>query len=399
MSGSGVPDLVESTPDDAARLEALRRTFEKFVEASSTLTAAYWKLHARAEAVDVALARANEELKRKVGELDHVTGRLQAILDALPSAVVGVDGEGLVTALNPAAERLLQVSAADAIGRPGAALGVLRGPAAGDAAVEEEVTLSDGRRVWLEHAVTELPDGAGFVEILTDRTAERGLRDRLHLLDKMAALGEMAAGVAHEIRNPLNGVAGFADLILAELREAADPETIRRYASRIREGAAGIGATVTNLLVLGAPERFVPRAVAVDEIVRGAVATWPADRLDVVGPAELLALGEPFLLRSAFANLARNAFEAMGAQGRLAVSWEARGADEVVVRFRDEGPGWDVETRERACLPFFTTKSTGTGLGLAIVQKVVQLHRGRLELGGAPGAGAEVVVILPRAVI
>jgi len=397
MSASGVPDLVESTPDDPARLEALRRTFEKFVEASGTLTAAYWKLHARAEAVDFALAVANQELKKKVGELDRVTGRLQAILDAFPSAVVGVDGAGLVTAVNPAAERLLKVSAADAVGRPGAALGVLRGPAAGGP-VEEGVTLPDGRKVWLEHTVTELPDGAGFVEILTDRTAERGLRDRIHLLDKMAALGEMAAGVAHEIRNPLNGVAGFADLILVELREGADLETIGRYAARIREGAAGIGATVANLLVLGAPERFVSRPVALDEVVRASLQGWPAERLSVEGPAGLQARGEPFLLKSAFANLARNAFEAMGARGRLSVSWEAQGVDEVVARFRDEGPGWDLETRERACLPFFTTKATGTGLGLSIVQKVVQLHRGRLELGGAPGAGAEITVRLPREV-
>ena len=220
--------------------------------------------------------------------------------------------------------------------------------------------------------------------------------------DRLATLGGIAAGFAHEIGNSLNVIRGYGSVASRELPAEspvkADVEAIRREVTR----AAGL---IERFLVFARARTVHPHAQPVAPIVREAA--------EVVGPAAAQAnvertveiadglpevVADAELLRQAFLNLCVNAIQAMQERGggRLAVRARREG-DAVVVEVADTGPGIDPETRAHVFEPFYTTKANGTGLGLAIVRQAAEAHGGSVEVESAPGAGATFRVRLPGA--
>jgi signal transduction histidine kinase len=220
--------------------------------------------------------------------------------------------------------------------------------------------------------------------------------------DRLATLGGIAAGFAHEIGNSLNVIRGYGSVASRELPAdspvKADVEAIRREVVR----AAGL---IERFLVFARARTVHPHPQPIEPIVREAA--------EVVGPAAAqakvertveLAAGLPpvvadaELLRQAFLNLCVNGIQAMqeGGGGRLSVRARAEG-DAVVVEVSDTGPGMDEDTRARVFEPFYTTKANGTGLGLAIVRQAAEAHGGSVEVESAPGAGATFRIRLPAA--
>jgi len=220
--------------------------------------------------------------------------------------------------------------------------------------------------------------------------------------DRLATLGGIAAGFAHEIGNSLNVIRGYASVasreLPAESPNKADVEAIRREVVR----AAGL---IERFLVFARARTVQPHPQPVEPILREAA--------EVVGPAaahakvertveiedglpEIVADAE--LLRQAFLNLGVNAIQAMQERGggRLAVRARRQGGD-IVVEFQDSGPGMDPETVAHVFEPFFTTKANGTGLGLAIVRQAAEAHGGAVEVESAPGLGATFRIRLPAA--
>jgi signal transduction histidine kinase len=221
--------------------------------------------------------------------------------------------------------------------------------------------------------------------------------------DRLATLGGIAAGFAHEIGNSLNVIRGYASVASRELPGESpvkgDVEAIRREVTR----AAGL---IERFLVFARARTVHPHAQPIDPVVREAA--------EVVGPAAAQArversveieeglppvVADAELLRQAFLNLCVNAIQAMqerGGGGKLTVR-ARRDGDAVVVEVADTGPGMDVETRAHVFEPFFTTKANGTGLGLAIVRQAAEAHGGSVEVESAPGAGATFRIRLPSA--
>ncbi|HUL57667.1 MAG TPA: ATP-binding protein [Anaeromyxobacteraceae bacterium] len=220
--------------------------------------------------------------------------------------------------------------------------------------------------------------------------------------DRLATLGGIASGFAHEIGNSLNVIRGYAAVVSREMPEAephrADVDAIRREVGR----AAGL---IERFLVFARARSVRPLAQPVEPILREAV--------EVVGPAAAQArveraveiedglpdvLADAELLRQAFLNLCVNAIQAMEPRGggRL-VARARRDGDAVVVEVRDSGPGMDHDTAAHVFEPFFTTKANGTGLGLAIVRQAAEAHGGSVEVESAPGRGAAFRVRLPAA--
>jgi signal transduction histidine kinase len=218
--------------------------------------------------------------------------------------------------------------------------------------------------------------------------------------DRLATLGGIAAGFAHELGNSLNVIRGYASVTARELPEGsphrADVEAIRREVTR----AASL---IERFLVFARARTVHPHPQPIEPIVREAV--------EVVGPAATQAkveralevepglpdvVADAELLRQAFLNLCVNAIHAMqeGGGGRLAVRARRLG-DGVAVEFQDSGPGMDPETAARVFEPFFTTKANGTGLGLAIVRQAAEAHGGAVEVENVPGGGALFRVRLP----
>lgn len=387
------PARQSSTPAADAALDDVLRSFPDVLD---TLRQSYDEIRARAERVENELCRANAELATKVRELDAVKGHLEAVLDSLPTGVVVRDARGRIVTVNRAAQDLLGEDQTRLAGRREHA--ALQGPRADGSAYE--VLSAGGKRLVLASLYSEvrLSDGSldGSVEILDDRTERTALTERLHAADKMAALGTMAAGIAHEIRNPLNAVKGFASLLR---RHAGVEERSRRWAELIVEGVSEADAIIENILSFGSPERLRLEAIRGEELLTSAVrVALPAGSLAAV---ETRCDSPPFLgdrikLRQAIRNLIANAVEASNGTPRIEVELARRG-DDIVVRVSDDGPGIAAELRHRVLDPFFTSRAEGTGLGLALVATIARLHGGSVTVSPEPSSlgGAEVRFTFP----
>lgn len=367
-------------------------------------------LSARIHRLEAVLVQKTRELATKVSELDAVHAYLAQVMGAVTSGVIAVDRDGRITTANPAAIVALAGVLDPVVGADyrhafpdSPLLRILDGAdAVGDSERLIRPTVGPRRIVAAKVAPLRTPDGTliGAVEVFEDITEIRRLRELVDRADRLQQLGEMAAGVAHEIRNPLNGIEGFASLLARDLA-ADDPKA--RYARLIIEGVRHLNRTVTGLLEYAKPRRLeraahdpIALATSVVELTRADDALGSIT-LTVVAPDQL----EPLLcdghqVRQVLLNLVRNAVQAARTQVMLTV--EAFGdADDPAIAFvvDDDGPGIPADDHQRIFTPFFTTKDEGTGLGLAVSHAIVEQHGGQLLLDDAPLGGARFRVVLP----
>jgi two-component system sensor histidine kinase HydH len=227
--------------------------------------------------------------------------------------------------------------------------------------------------------------------------------------DRLAALGEMSAGLAHEIRNPLAAIKGA----IQYLDPAKVPGEGREFLEIVIEEVNRLNGVVTQFLDYSRPLKPSLSPTSVNEVLERTLRLLEAETPSGITVEVSLAEWLPRVnadaeqLKQVFLNLALNAFQAMPSGGRLQIStrlardelafWRdgARRADVVEVRFRDTGPGIPEEERDRIFVPFYTTKQKGTGLGLAISQRLVKAHAGSIQVRSTPGEGAEFLVSLP----
>jgi signal transduction histidine kinase len=232
---------------------------------------------------------------------------------------------------------------------------------------------------------------------------ERRLEAAALRRSRLAAMGEMAAMLAHEVRNPLGAMELFTGLLLQDLRET--PDTLR-LARQVAAGIADLNHLVTNLLEFtrtrGAAEASggdVDCVAAVEDALRYARDLLETNGIVVVRDVrcdDCSARGDAALLRPALLNLVRNAVQAMPAGGTLTVTI-ARQAADIAITVADTGPGIADEEREAIFTPFFTTRAKGTGLGLTVVRELVTSIGGTVEVGTAAGGGAAFTVRLAAA--
>ena len=228
------------------------------------------------------------------------------------------------------------------------------------------------------------------------------LAERLHATDKLSALGTMAAGIAHEIRNPLNAVRGFAELLAQKVRGDARASA---WAGMIVEGVLEVDAIIENLLSFGSPEKLRCETIDGQELVEEAAGLMRArsgtrnSAPDVRVRSEVPAfVGDRIKLRQAIRNLIENALEAQAELDTARVEVElVRSGDELECRVGDAGPGVVAELRSKILDPFFTTHADGTGLGLALVSVIARLHGGSVRCSPDPSplGGALFVLRIP----
>ena len=219
--------------------------------------------------------------------------------------------------------------------------------------------------------------------------------------ERLAALGEMAAGVAHEIRNPLGGIGLYASLLERDVADRGDQLELVR---RIRSGVRNLESVVGDILAFAGKAEPHRRLVRIGAVLDG-VLTHAAPRAQTVG-AELFveAAGQslelscdPLQMERALLNLVLNALDAAATGGRVWIRASETGDGAVAIAVEDDGPGIDTEVLPRIFDPFFTTKDSGTGLGLAIVHRIVELHGGRITAGNRGPRGAVFVLTIPAA--
>jgi signal transduction histidine kinase len=373
------------------------------------------------------LSAANASLARNVSELDRLHSRLDLILRNVPSGVIAMDRDGRIDAANPAAAVLhdgpLLGRRRDDVADDGVLARVLAGA---ERVAEERLARVAGRQRRLRTACSPLRDAegsiVGAVEVWEDITEIQELQQRLQQGERLRALGEMAAGAAHEIRNPLTGIAGFASLLERDLPPEGGQ---RRYAAAIVEGVRHLERVVGSLLTFTrtrAPDcretRLGPLLREVLDVVgselehrrgltalrRGDSSDADADRATVSVALELAPLAEGLTarcdatqIRQVVLNLVLNAVQACQETERpgrvLLAAVISDGRLQLTVD--DDGPGVPSADRERIFAPFFTTKDQGTGLGLAVCSQIAALHAGRLSVADSPLGGARFLLDLP----
>ncbi len=238
-------------------------------------------------------------------------------------------------------------------------------------------------------------------QMAAERALEKEKLEReLHQSEKMASMGRMVSGVAHEIRNPLGIIRSSAELLFQKAKAEASPNT--RILQAIFEESKRLSRTVNDFLDYARPKP--PRMDDVDlAAVVNQVLVFLEPKCRELGvnvsrrlPERIMVKGDKDLLYRACYNLVANSLEAMGGAGEIVVSAE-RANGETVVTFADSGPGFAAELLQDVLDPFFTTKDTGTGLGLAIVDTVLKGHGAELFLGNRPEGGALVTIRFPAA--
>ncbi|HLO64341.1 MAG TPA: ATP-binding protein [Azonexus sp.] len=376
-------------PDSDNKTAELQRAFAMFNQVSAELTQAYEALQGRVASLTEELAVANGELRRQYQEKEALSERLSSLLDALPAGVVLLDAGAGVAAVNPAAITLF---GADIVGRHW-----------GDVARDHlEPTLTVGE--WLcgggrvSIAESALPSAGGKILLVHDVTAAHQMKSELERNQRLAAMGEMAASLAHQLRTPL----AAALLYTSNLGQAGVADEVRaRFADKATGQLRRLERLIQDVLLFARGESMGRDVIAAGDLLAEAGQTVePLMREHglefVVADAceGAVIVGSRKALFGALVSLLENAMQATPAGGKICLSGNRRG-DLLAIGVRDSGPGIPLESQARIFEPFFTTKGQGTGLGLAIALGVARAHGGTLELVSEPGAGAEFVLTLP----
>jgi two-component system sensor kinase FixL len=354
-------------------------------------------------------AQRRDDLERRTSE-----SRWRAVIESAVDGIVVIDAHGHIEAFNPAAERLFGYAEADVVGRNVNMLmpspyheehdsylaRYLQTGVAKIIGIGREVRArrSDGSTFPVHLAVGEMTiNGARkFTGILHDLSARVRMEEQLREQAAMVHLGEMAAVIAHEIKNPLAGIRGAVQVIGSRLPSGSRDAAV---ADEIVRRIDGLNDLMKDLLLFARPPQPKPAAVNVGELVSSTASLLADDptmgnvTVKVEGIAPTIR-ADPELLKIVFVNLLMNGAHAMEGQGVIHVSM---GTTDGVCRIaiHDAGPGIPADIREKIFTPFFTTKSKGTGLGLPTTKRLIDAHAGRVEIDCPPGGGTIVTVELP----
>ncbi|WP_231038961.1 two-component system sensor histidine kinase NtrB, partial [Nitratidesulfovibrio oxamicus] len=341
-----------------------------------------------------------------------VLERFQArLVDNLPDGLLTITQDNVVRAANPAAHDILKARDGSLAGTDVADLspeiaGCIAGPDSGATPGWANRTVDGAHLEILTLPIRESDEEHDRLVIIRDRTQIRELEKSLSEAEKLAAVGTLAAGVAHEIRNPLSALRGFAQYFAKKL---AGKQPDENYAQTMVREADRLNRVITDLLYLARPRAIEPREVSLGQLAAEleSLVRFDAGKLGVhmrtsLGPD--LVMADEDALKQALLNLVLNSLDALsqcplpvGGGGREIHISSMASDGGVWVFVRDTGPGMSREQREQAFEPFYTTKKKGTGLGLALVHKTMRDHGGRAQIDSEVGRGTTVALFFPGA--
>ena len=342
---------------------------------------------------------------------DRHRGYSDFLLRSMTTGVIGVDAVGRITRCNPAALDILDLppdwSADDAppppVGTEHPILDLLRTTLTGDGShLRQEFWLQteSGRHKWVGVHTAPLHNQEGCLvgasALITDLTAVRKLQEEVRRKDRLAAIGQLSAGIAHEIRNPLGAIEGFTELLARKLHDHSTQQLLGEIVHEVKH----LNHIVTNFLAFAREPQLHYEPTDISALIDNTVTLLLSTHPHPVTLASRLPTGLPLVpvdpneFRRALFNILINALQAMPDGGVLQVD-AAVDDDWLTVTVRDNGPGIPDAVKDRIFNPFFTTKDEGTGLGLAIAHKIVDGHRGVIEVDSAPGMGTAFTIRLP----
>ncbi len=357
---------------------------------------------------------AERELEAQRGSLAALEVVHQDVIQSITSGLVTADLEDVVTSINRAGEEILGRRAAELVGKPVQALGLfspqewdLYATASnqGQKVRDEIESRRGGELLWIGFSITSLNDAAGrrlgSILAFQDLTALRALQEEVRLKDRMAAVGELAAGLAHEIGNPLAAISGSTQMLATSF--SGDPAQ-RKLLDIVLKESQRLDRTIKGFLQFARPRerssvRFdIARQLAENvALLRNSEEVSAAHRVELqLEPESAAITADPDQVSQIFWNLARNSLRAMPGGGTVRVTGQLQGSTYRLV-VADTGRGMSEEERAKIFQPFQSFFDRGTGIGMAIVYRIVQEHGGRLTVDSRPGVGTRITVDLPAA--
>jgi Signal transduction histidine kinase involved in nitrogen fixation and metabolism regulation len=399
------PDM----PPDLAELGEIIRAYSA---AAAELQQSHQLLQKQVQELSGELRKKNDELSLTVDQVSSLKNYLASIINSSADGIIAINMERRIMAWNPAASMLTEIDP-DIPQNPDGMfiLNAMPGPCREMGLMLME-SLQENRKIsGVEMRLTDrlgntrvlsvsaspvmnLEDRAetkshiGAVQIFSELTAIRELEDRANRQDRLAALGEMAAGVAHEIRNPLGGIELYASSLG---RKFAEDSSERATCQKIIAAAASLNRIVTDMLTFTRGRSAQPRPTPVRQVVRpaldlaaGELATREIETTVEIDNEERRYPLDPEQLSQAALNVILNAAQAIGKNGTIRISAKCEQISpdnsDLVISFADDGPGIPDEAKAKIFDPFFTLRKDGTGLGLAIVNKIVGDHSGIIDV-------------------
>ena len=356
-----------------------------------------------------------EALHRAERERAQQTERLsEAVTRNMPAGLLLLNSAGLITSANPAAEQALGVKALvyrrynEVLGAGSRLTELLTACLKqGRTFRREEVEYLTPSHELRQLGVTVSPilnstnDVTGAICLLSDLTELAALQKQIHMKENLAALGELSAGIAHEFKNALATISGYAQMIRSEAQPGTE---LREHGELILHQTRALTHVVTEFLKFARPLELADEQVSlrpmIEQVLAEVAEALPEVPITAAGEFAEVS-GDDALLRQAILNLARNAAEAAAENpsgGRVILRGEIDTSGTLPgqrISISDNGPGIPPESISKIFMPFYTTKTNGTGLGLAVVQKIVVQHGGSIEARNQPEGGAEFIVWLP----
>lgn len=429
-------DTALEDPDIAKFAES----YETFNRIINSLQRKYLELKEEFTTQNDQLTSANRKLVDLTEQNITATEFLNSILNSISAGVVAVNRQGVITHFNPAASSILGIPQQEPLGQQYRELIPSGVPAGANAyrtaetgstvdGVEKTVELADGTLIQLSVSTALLMDQeqgiTGAVEVMHDLTKIKKMEKELTRLNTLAALGEMAATIAHQVRNPLAAIGGFASLLEKDL----DPKDEKQHlVAKIKKGVSSLNDTIETVLNYTRYEELNKSDVVYQTFLYDMVKLFQHERpkqlagfkIDVreegYKPVPRVSLSlDKMLFRQVFFNLFQNAYDACHGNGTLKINMGLLSRqnaireygeklmpaiDEtlLVTKIKDTGPGIKEEHREKVFLPFYTTKSKGNGLGLAVVWKIVKAHGGEVFVDDSASDGTTIILLLPVSV-
>ena len=370
----------------------LHEAFHAFSEISERLTESYRDLEERVAILTGELASARSERLKQLAEKERLANRLQKLLDVLPGAIVVLNNQDEIQDYNP--------GAIDLFGHP------LLGRNWNDIAKKvissisddgSYATLIDNRHISISSRPLE--NEPGRILLMKDDTDTRRLQEMLNRNQRLSAMGEMVARLAHQIRTPLASVM----LYISHLNKPYCDETSKsQHINRIKDSLRQLDRMVNDMLVFARGGEFTPETVKIGDLLAELKQTIDPQlqhtnsNVSVENNSNAHVIeGSYNMLLGALINVSVNAIQASKNGVEIKIYLQSIDEKTIEISISDNGPGIDSKIQQKIFDPFFTARSGGTGLGLAVVRAVIQCHKGDIRVKSTPGEGAEFIITLP----
>jgi len=401
----------------------------------NSLQRKYLELQEDFSAQNTKLAEANQKLLELTAKNITVTEFLDSILNSISAGVIAVDQNGRITHFNATASMIFGIPKTKILGKLYREIIPQGEPDSASAirtaetsqcydSIEKKFELKDNTRLHMSISTAVIKDSEGLpigaVEVFQDLTKIKKMESEIARLNTLAALGEMAATVAHEVRNPLSGIGGFASLLDRDLKDD-DPK--KQLVQKIIKGVASLNDTVETLLNYSRFEEVNREEIDYIQFIGETISQFKNDnnsRLDKINfeflnnsqSGDLKLSIDKMLFRQIFFNIYTNAVDAQNCSGNIKIeitklprmSATAKysdrvllGLDETVIetKISDSGPGISSEHIEKIFSPFYSTKAGGNGLGLAVAWKIIKAHGGEITVDNSTDGGAVFTMAVP----